>query len=191
MRRVASLFIPVLLAPFAIASAAPVAAPSTSASIASASTKPSARPSTSTSASASASTKPSTSAAPTSTERIIAPDPTPMPCDAVLVLSVRYDKGTLRLEKVRREVVAKGTTMPRRFGRFAAELYVGPTLLERVRFDFPLIHDDDGPGVVFGRTLDFTVEVRVPDSDRPTKLELWDRATDKRWTFRYPPPLTP
>ena len=128
---------------------------------------------------------------PSSAERVVAPDPTPLACDAVLVLGVRYDHGTIRLERVRREVVAKGTVLPRRFGRFAAELYGGPTLLERARFDFPLIHDDDGPGVVFGRTLDFTVDVRVPDSERPTRLEIWDRATDTRWTFRYPPPLTP
>lgn len=190
MRRLIAPIASMVLAPLAIASASPSVAPSSSAS-ATARPSASARPSTSASASASGSIKPLSSVAPSSSERIIAPDPTPLPCDAVLVLSVRYDKGTIRLEKVRREAVAKGTTLPRRFGRFAAELYVGPTLLERARFDFPLIHDDDAPGAVFGKTLDFTVEVRVPDSDRPTRLEIWDRASDKRWIFRYPPPLTP
>jgi hypothetical protein len=120
-----------------------------------------------------------------------APDPTPLACDAVLVLTVRFVRGDLSITRVRREAVAKGTVLPRRFGRFAAELYVGPTLLERARFDFPLIQSADDIGAFYAKTLDVSIDVRVPDSDRPNKLEIWDRATDRRWLLRYPPPIGP
>ncbi|GAC1365696.1 MAG: hypothetical protein NVSMB47_17010 [Polyangiales bacterium] len=121
----------------------------------------------------------------------IPPDPTPLACDAVFVLSLRWSKGTLTLEHARRETLAKKTTLPRHFGRFAAELYVGPTLLERLRFDIPLLGDDGPIGDTYGKGLVTDVEVRVPDSERPTRLEIWDRATDRRWVLDYPPKLAP
>lgn len=157
---------------------------------ASASTKASAGPSGSasggTKASASASAKPS--GAPTAgTEKSIQPDPTPLVADAVFVLSIRFDKGKVSIVKVVREKLPKKAAVPRKLGRFAVELLSGPTVVERVRFDFPLIHDDDVAGEAYAKGLDVTVDVRVPDSDRPNKLEIWDRATDKRWKYTYPP----
>ena len=160
--------------------AGPSPAPSTSASV-----KPSASPSASVKASASA--KASTSTKPASTEKSIQPDPTPLVVDAVFVLSIRFDKGKVSITKVAHEKLAKKQALPRRLGRFAVELYSGPTVVERVRFDFPLIHDDDDAGEAYAKGLDVTIEVRVPDSDRPNKLEIWDRATDKRWKYLYPP----
>ncbi len=133
------------------------------------------------------SSKASSSAKPASTEKSIQPDPTPLVVDAVFVLSIRFDKGKVSITKVVREKLAKKQALPRRLGRFAVELYSGPTVVERVRFDFPLIHDDDPAGEAYAKGLDVTVEVRVPDSDRPNKLEIWDRATEKRWKYVYPP----
>lgn len=117
----------------------------------------------------------------------IPPDPTPLVSDAVFVLSVRFNKGAVEISKVRREKLAAKAAVERRMGRFAAELLSGPTLVERVRFDFPLINDDSKASEVYEKGLDVTVEVRIPDSDRPNKLEIWDRATDQRWKFDYPP----
>lgn len=117
----------------------------------------------------------------------IPPDPTPLVSDAVFVLSVRFNKGTVQITKVRREKLASKSAVERRMGRFAAELFTGPTLIERIRFDFPLINDDSKASEVYEKGLDVTVEVRVPDSDRPNKLEIWDRANDQRWKFEYPP----
>ena len=125
------------------------------------------------------------------TSKPIPPDPTPLVSDAVFVITLRFDKGALTFDRVRREVLAKPGAVPRHFGRFAAELYVGPTLIERLRFDIPLLGDDSTTADVYEKGLVTTVEVRVPDSDRPTKLELWDRATDKRWVFPYPPKPSP
>lgn len=161
-----------------------------------------AAPASSASASASASAKGSTSgsakpapkSAPSSSgpvtaasEKSIQPDPTPLVADAVFVLSIRFDKGKVSITKVVREKLPKKAAVPRKLGRFAVELLSGPTVVERVRFDFPLIHDDDVAGEAYAKGLDVTVDVRVPDSDRPNKLEIWDRATDKRWKYTYPP----
>ncbi len=116
----------------------------------------------------------------------ILPDPTPLACESVYVLTVKWDKGTLTLDKVRTEKLAQKTALPRKFGRFAAELYVGGTLLERLRFDIPLLADDSVMSESYAKGLVTTVDVKVPDSERPTRLEIWDRATDKRWKFTYP-----
>lgn len=123
--------------------------------------------------------------------RPIPPDPTPLVTDAAFVLNVKYDKGNVTIEKVKRIVLPKKEALPRHMGRFAAELYVGPTLVERLRFDFPLISNDDVIGESYAKGMVTSVEVKIPDSDRPTRLEIWDRATDKRWIFPYPPKLTP
>lgn len=159
------------------------AAPTPSSS-GSASTKPSA------SASAKPSQKPSSKPSgpvTAASEKSIQPDPTPLVADAVFVLSIRFDKGKVSIVKVGREKLPKKAAVPRKLGRFAVELLSGPTVVERVRFDFPLIHDDDVAGEAYAKGLDVTVDVRIPDSDRPNKLEIWDRATDKRWKYTYPP----
>lgn len=117
----------------------------------------------------------------------IPPDPTPLVSDAVFVMSVRFHKGEVTTAKVRREKLPAKAAVDRHFGRFAAELYSGPTLVERIRFDFPLINDDSNAADVYAKGLDVTVDVKIPDSDRPNKLEIWDRSTDKRWKLEYPP----
>ncbi len=125
--------------------------------------------------------------APSDVPKPIPPDPTPLAADAVWVMSVRFHKGDVTITKVRREKLATKAAVDRHFGRFAAELYSGPTLVERIRFDFPLINDDTNASDVYAKGLDVTVDVKIPDSDRPNKLEIWDRATDRRWKLEYPP----
>ncbi|MGZ3452504.1 MAG: hypothetical protein ACXVEF_23045 [Polyangiales bacterium] len=117
----------------------------------------------------------------------IPPDPTPLAADAIYVMSVRWNKATHTIDKGRREKLPKSDSLPRHLGRFAAELYSGPDLVERLRFDFPLIEDDTALGDTYAKGLNVTVEVKIPDSVRPNKLQIWDRATDRRWTFPYPP----
>lgn len=117
----------------------------------------------------------------------IPPDPTPLSADAVFILSVKYDRGSVSIVKVRREKLPVKGAVDRHMGRFAAELLSGPTVIERIRFDFPLINDDSKTAEAYEKGLVVTVDVKIPDSDRPNKLEIWDRATDKRWKFDYPP----
>lgn len=86
---------------------------------------------------------------------------------------------------------------PRVFGRFALELFEGPTLMERVRFDFPMLGgnadlEDAGAGGVrppvrMTARLRTRIGVLFPATSRGTRLELWDRATDERYVLPWPP----
>jgi hypothetical protein len=123
--------------------------------------------------------------------KAIPPDPLPLLSDSFFVLTLHYEKQNITLEKVKRLATKTKTSVPRTFGRFAAELFVGPTLIERVRFDFPLIADDSVVGEAYAKGLSVSIDVKVPESDRPTRMEIWDRATDRRWSLAYPPKVTP
>jgi hypothetical protein len=72
-------------------------------------------------------------------------------------------------------------------GRFALELFEGPTLIERVRFDFPLlgVPDEEG-GVSLTRKLRTRIGALFPATKRGTRLELWDRASNRRWSLPWP-----
>ena len=79
-------------------------------------------------------------------------------------------------------------------GRFAVELYVGRQLLDRVRFDFPLLGADElagGPRMwssppSFERKLSTQAAVMIPHSERATRAILVDRATGRVWTLPWP-----
>jgi hypothetical protein len=76
-------------------------------------------------------------------------------------------------------------------GRFALELFEGPTLIERVRFDFPLLGAADGDAsVALTPKLRTRIGVVFPATVRGTRLELWDRASNRRWTLPWPVPGT-
>ena len=75
-------------------------------------------------------------------------------------------------------------------GRFALELFEGPTLIERVRFDFPLLGAPRArrtPSPSFAGKLRTRIGVVFPATKRGTRLELWDRATGRRWSLPWPP----
>jgi len=91
----------------------------------------------------------------------------------------------------------QATTTPRLLGRFAIELYVGKELLERVRFEIPLLNNDDparrGAKKAPPPFPDFSAKARVhkivevPDSPRATYAVLVDRKTEKRTPLLWPP----
>ena len=120
------------------------------------------------------------------------PDPAPMTERAQWIFDLRWDKGDLYLLGVHALDLSAPQATPRAMGRFALELFEGPTVIERVRFDFPLM----GAGEVldagrkappsFERKLTTRIGVMFPASKRGTKLELWDRATGARWTMPWP-----
>ncbi len=107
------------------------------------------------------------------------------------VFDLRYDKGDLYLLGVHQVTLPEPQDTPRAMGRFALELFLGPTLIERVRFDFPLLGQpprDAGPGVPdFQKRLSTRIGVLFPATTRGTRLQLWDRATDQRWDLAWPP----
>jgi hypothetical protein len=77
-------------------------------------------------------------------------------------------------------------------GRFALELFEGASLVERVRFDFPLLGAPDADaGLSLSLKLRTRIGVVFPATKRGIRLELTDRATGKRWALPWPilPPI--
>ena len=84
----------------------------------------------------------------------------------------------------------------RRFGRFAFELWLGRELVDRVRFDFPLLATEtpapasprpihDTPRFAPGARV--SVMLRVPASERATRASILDRATGEVIDVTWPP----
>lgn len=123
------------------------------------------------------------------------PDPTPMVTRHQWVLDLAWSDGQPALRGARRVELAKPTPTPRMMGRFAVELWIGHELLERYRFDFPLLAADELTGVEkrpwgappsFERKLTTRLAVMLPHSDRATRAVLVDRATGRTWPLPFP-----
>jgi hypothetical protein len=127
------------------------------------------------------------------------PDPPPLVERSQWVFDLRWDRGDVYLLGVSPTVLTAPRETPRAMGRFALELFSGPTLIERVRFDFPLLGGPPEPardgGLAAPPALTPKLRTRIgvlfPATARGTKLELWDRATGRRWSLPWPPPATP
>jgi hypothetical protein len=135
------------------------------------------------------------------------PDPTPLVEKNQWVYDLRYSGGELYLLGIHHLELAAPQATPRAMGRFCLELYEGNTLLERARFDFPLLGDgtDLPPGasgslpeagaklplgggrpVSLGR-ITSRIGVMFPASPRGTRVDIVDRALDRRWPLPWPP----
>lgn len=128
----------------------------------------------------------------------IPPDPKPLVESSRWLFDLRYDKGDVILLSTQKEVLGVPTASPRTMGRFALELFEGPTLIERVRFDFPMLGgtpSDPGDGIRKPPDLEARLVTRIgvyfPATLRGTRLELWDRKTDQRWALPWPPAVSP
>jgi hypothetical protein len=122
------------------------------------------------------------------------PDPRPLVANERWVLNLVYRQGDMALRDVRKETVSPAAAVPRRMGRFVLELLVGAELLERTRFDFPLLGAGEYAGKrrwdappTFERFATSTVNVAVPNSARATRLMLIDRASGQAWKVPWPP----
>lgn len=122
----------------------------------------------------------------------IPPDPSPLEDKKQWQIDLRWDKGEVYLVAVRPLDLEAPRVTPRVMGRFAIELYEGKTLMERVRFDFPGLIDGDivdaghADPPRMDRHLTSRIGVLFPRISRGTRLELWDRATDRRWPLGWP-----
>ena len=132
--------------------------------------------------------KPAASAS--SAQARIPPDPPPLVEKKQWVFDLRWDRGDVYMVGIHPLGLSAPQATPRAMGRFALELYEGPTLLERVRFDFPLLMPPEADGAVdvLSAKLKTRIGVLFPATKRGTKIELWDRATNRRWALPWPPP---
>jgi hypothetical protein len=121
------------------------------------------------------------------------PDPAPLVQRSQWVFDLRWDRGEVWLVGINPIELPVPRETPRAMGRFALELFEGPTLIERVRFDFPLLGPpeatDGGHQAApsFSAKLRTRVGVMFPAAERGTRLELLDRATNRRWSLPWPP----
>jgi hypothetical protein len=124
------------------------------------------------------------------------PDPEPLVTADQWEYVLDYVKGRVTVASVRRVHLLQPVPTARRIGRFAVELRIGAELVERVRFDFPLLAADLPPSGPkrplheeprFAPGAETTQTVLVPASDRATKATLIDRLTGDRWPLDWPP----
>jgi hypothetical protein len=130
------------------------------------------------------------------------PDPPALVSKSQWVYDLRYAAGDLYLLGIHRVELAAPQATPRAMGRFAFELYEGATLLERARFDFPMLGDATAvapapeagaPMPIEGRPISLVAKIKsrvgvmFPVWARGTRLEIVDRATNQRWPLPWPP----
>jgi hypothetical protein len=121
------------------------------------------------------------------------PDPAAMSERQQWVFDLRWDRGDIYLLEVHKIDMGEAHLTPRVMGRFALELFEGPTLIERVRFDFPMLGAPEAPDAGWKTPARFEPKLRTrigvlfPATKRGTKLELWDRATNVRMPLPWPP----
>ena len=111
------------------------------------------------------------------------------------VMHFRYQNGQVAWVGSRLVHLPQPRTTPRVTGRWALELLSGPTLVERVRFDFPGLGADELAGQQaardhspprFERRAVVDYQVMVPDSSRFSRARLVDRATGKIMVLPWP-----
>jgi hypothetical protein len=128
-----------------------------------------------------------------------APDPEPLVMAEQWRFQVLFQNGAAHIERAEPQTLPKPVATPRRMGRFALELWIGRELIDRVRFDFPMIAAEEAPGVTRRPLHDnpsmaanalARVIVSLPASPRATRLVLVDRATNKSQDLAWPPDQT-
>lgn len=124
------------------------------------------------------------------------PDPPPLSERAAWLYTIDYDHGTLLPGSPVLQCFERPVPSARRMGRFAFELWLGEELVERVRFDFPLLAAETprkGPRQALREVPSFapgahvSASVRVAASSRATRAQLLDRATGQTSVVAWPP----
>lgn len=122
------------------------------------------------------------------------PDPPGHASRKQWALTITAREGKVTAASASSSLLKQPAESPRVVGRFALELYIGATLLDRVRFNVPLM--GDGPMEHSRRTtyhspdtdqVTTTLQVRLADNPRGAYLVLVDRVTEERRRFEWPP----
>lgn len=124
------------------------------------------------------------------------PDPEPLRQAEQYEYSFAYEDGATRVLGVRPKKFQQPVVTARKMGRFAVELWIGSELVDRVRFDFPLLAVEEppqrrpklnAPPSLAGGVLKATV--LVPAASRARRALLVDRATNREMELDWPPNL--
>ena len=126
------------------------------------------------------------------------PDPQALRLADQYEYTLHYENEKIRLSAVRLVHFPKPVVTARRIGRYAVELWIGRELIDRVRFDFPLLAASEPtpekrhkiyetPQLTGGP---YTVTVLVPAAPRARSARLVDRASRKQAELTWPPAPT-
>lgn len=114
------------------------------------------------------------------------PDPAPTRTRAFVRMNLKFESGRASLVLAVPVELNEETAAARRFGRFALEAMEGERLVERVRFDFPLLAPTDKESRAFEQGLTTKTTVLFPDLSDRTELFLVDGETGSRERFPWP-----
>ncbi len=119
------------------------------------------------------------------------PDPEPLRQREQWEYHLHWNAGTVEVGSVEAKQLPEPLVTARRFGRFAIELWIGQELVERVRFDFPLLgaHEPTKAGgpPTLGAKANVWQTVLVPAAARARRAVLLDRATNTQIALPWPP----
>jgi hypothetical protein len=129
-----------------------------------------------------------------------APDPAPLRQAEQVEYELELSEGKVRVVSVKAVTLPAPVVTPRRLGRYAIELSIGPELIERLRFDFPGTAADEpqvGPKKPLFAPLTLSeraiarVKLQVPQSPRVRRALLIDRALNTATALEWPLPVVP
>jgi hypothetical protein len=124
------------------------------------------------------------------------PDPPVQSSTRLWRLTVRYDHGKVSLVRALPIDVERPVSTPRHVGRYAFELWIGQELLERHRFDFPLLGAEPTPGTKerplhpqpeFAPGAEVERTILLPNVARARRAQIVDRATGVVVAIPWPP----
>ncbi len=119
------------------------------------------------------------------------PDPAGVAAKKQWVFDVQVRQGKPSLGTVREVVLDKPASTVRVMGRFAVEIWIGKELLDRVRFDVPLLDDPTRRKNRRWGSPEFAVNtrlsVRLADNPRAMSVVFVDRATNETQVYAWPP----
>jgi hypothetical protein len=144
--------------------------------------------------SAAASASPSASAA--------APTPDPPKLSSVNQwrVGLQFQRGVIRVSSVEALHLEEPREGDRRAGRFALELWSNQTLLDRLRFDFPLLAAETTPPsqqrplrreASFAPGAEVSTTLQVPTVPEINRAQIVDRTTGQITEIAWPPQVTP
>ncbi len=129
-----------------------------------------------------------------------APDPTPLRQAEQVEYELELSEGKVRVVSVKAVTLPSPVVTPRRLGRYAIELGIGPELIERVRFDFPGTAADEpqigtkqrlyAPLTLSERAI-ARVKLQLPQSPRVRRALLVDRALNTATELEWLLPAVP
>ena len=121
------------------------------------------------------------------------PDPPPIESEHQMDVALRYKEGSVSIKCAKPVTLKTPITTVRHMGRFAFELWIGRELVDRVRFDFPLMGGPPlKPSPLHGKppnfedNADFERQIRLPSADRAVRAVVVDRANGRVWEFPWP-----